>query len=396
MSVKSPAARLSVVSPPLDALGNRLTTTRPVGQKLPPVSPPPADAQMPTHWADNFSGYPVGSEAGLWAQTSGSFEVVALPGGNQVLKQAAVGQPVPWLRGNPLPVTQLGDTRNWGEANLTIRLGLPAMPAASPNATAAAVFAGVRVKIAATDGSGVWVAVAGNGEWWLTAGKASQIGAAAAGGGSARIAWGRLSPPPRPGADGVAWTRVELSAAGTAASLRLNGKQVAGRVKIPAGGGNVAVGATLFGPVFFDDFTVAAARNAGPAPPPAPRPGPAPPPLPTPLKCAAPAVGQRVGLWGCSVNNKRGQEWAHSTTGQLELAGSAGKLCIVLATTGKKCSGKCLGLGDCASAPGWTAAGGGGGLPGTLKMKSNPTQCLDVDAKAEPAGVPHSLEMYKW
>jgi hypothetical protein len=242
-----------------------------------PVSPP--DAPMPTHFSDNFSSYTVGSEASLWAQASGSFEVVASADGQMVLSQAAVGPPVKWLRKDVLPVTQLGD-QAWGDTNLSIRLGL--LPS-SKNAA----FAGVHVKIGGTDGSGIWVAVSAEGKWWLTAGQASQI-AAAANAGKDSLAHGVITPTPKPSADGVVWTNVTLSVEGHTALLHLNGKSCVDNLAIKAaggGGGNVALGSLLYAPAFYDDFVVSALRNAGPSPPPAPRPGPGPAPLPSPSKC---------------------------------------------------------------------------------------------------------------
>jgi hypothetical protein len=105
----------------------------------------------------------VGSEAKLWAQASGSFEAVSLPGPskNKVLSQQAVGFPVKWLRDDIMPVTQLGDAASWGDTNLSIRLGLPPLPAdnsrgngsrgnATASASPAAVFAGIHVQIPGT------------------------------------------------------------------------------------------------------------------------------------------------------------------------------------------------------------------------------------------------------
>jgi galactosylceramidase len=305
-----------------------LTNTRPADGPAPPaLPPPPADSPMPTHFSDDFEQYTVGSEASLWAQASGSFEVAALPGGKKVLKQAAVGFPVKWLRDDVLPVTQLGDRQAWGDTNLSITVGLPgaADGVDAGNTTGNAVFVGVHVQIGATDGSGVWVAIEVSGDWWLTAGKASALHF---GPGSSCLAHGTLDPTPKPGADGVAWTRVELSAVGTLASLSLNGRSVASGATIPKAGGNVAIGSLAYAPAFYDDFTVAATGNAPPPPPPSPHPGPGPPPLPTPSKCAAPAAGQPVGLWGCDASNKAGQFWKHGSKGQLELISSDGKLCI--------------------------------------------------------------------
>jgi hypothetical protein len=164
--------------------------------------------------------------------------------------------------------------------------------------------------------------------------------------------------------------------------------------------GNVAVGSATYSPAYFDDFTVSATRNAPPPPPPpGPGPGPPPPPLPVPSKCKPPAAGQPVGLWGCSAANKKGQAWKHGATGTLELIVSEGcglleksllmrlfascfreersfaktgsgqthigKLRIRSVVSRRKlclhqisgdCSGKCLGLGDCSSAPRWKSS----------------------------------------
>ena len=65
-----------------------------------------------------------------------------------------------------------------------------------------------------------------------------------------------------------------------------------------------------------------------------PHPSPAPPPLPTPGKCAPPAAGQRVGLWGCSPANVKGQEWKVGPKGRLELAASGGKLGFLSSSSG--------------------------------------------------------------
>ena len=378
-----------------------LTTTRSIGQVPPPLPPPPSDSPMPTAFRDDFSSYAVGSEANLWAQASGSFEVAALKDGNKVLKQAAVGFPVKWLRDDVLPMTQLGDAASWGDTNLSIRVGIPiqgGVVGSSSNASVA-IFAGVHVKIPGTDGTGLWVALTPARTWWLSAGKAS--GLTTGMNTTTALAHGTLSPTTNPAPDGVSWTRVDLSTSGTSpshgtsrATLRLDGNVVASGVEIPAGIGNVAVGCTTYSPAYYDDFAVSATRSApAPAPPGPPSPSPPPPPLPVPSKCAAPAAGQPVGLWGCSSANKDGQGWKHSAEGTLELIASNGKLC--LAHVAGSCSGKCLGLGDCSLALKWKSSSGGGAVAGTYSLVSDPSQCLDVDARAQPSGVPQSLETYK-
>lgn len=364
-----------------------LTTTRTVGQAPPPLPPPPPDSPMPTEFQDDFSSYAVGSEANLWAQASGSFEAAALADGNKVLKQAAVGHPVQWLRPDVMPVTQLGDAANWGDTNLTIRVGLPIQGAMNDSI---AIFAGVHVQIPGTDGDGLWVAVTSARHWSLSACKASALSSMNA---SAALAHGILSPASATAADGVSWTRIELATVGTSATLKLDDKMVASNVHIPNGGGNVAVGCTAYAPAYFDDFAVSATRNAPAPAPPQPSPGPPPPRLPVQTKCAAPAVGQPVGLWGCSSKNKQGQAWKYNTEGTLELIASKGKLCLV--HIAGQCSGKCLGLGDCSSALKWKSSSGGGAVAGKYSLVSDPSQCLDVDAKHLPNGAPHSLETYK-
>lgn len=375
-----------------------LTTTRVVGQVPPPLPPPPTDSPMPTEYHDAFTSYPAGSEANLWAQASGSFEVEALADGNKVLKQAAVGFPVKWLRDDIMPVTQFGDATNWGDTNLSIRVGIPAQGGGADgdstyggSTTRIAVFAGVHVKIPGTDGTGLWVAVTPARHWWLSAGKASALLSMNT---STALAHGTLNSASKAAADGVSWTRVELATAGTSATLRLDDEVVASFVKIPAGGGNVAVGCTAYSPAYYDEFAVSAKRNA-PAPPPPgpPSPGPPPPPLPVPSKCAAPASGQPVGLWGCSSDNKQGQAWRHNTKGTLELIASKGKLCLV--HIAGRCSGQCLGLGNCSSALKWKSSSDGGAVAGTYSLVSEPSQCLDVDAQKQPSGAPQSLETYK-
>ena len=94
-----------------------------------------------------------------------------------------------------------------------------------------------------------------------------------------------------------------------------------------------------------------------------------------------------------SSDNKQGQAWRHNSKGTLELIASKGKLCLV--HIAGHCSGQCLGLGDCSSALKWKSSSGGGAVAGTYSLVSDPSQCLDVDAKKQPSGLPQSLETYK-
>ena len=154
----------------------------------------------------------------------------------------------------------------------------------------------------------MWVAITQAGDWWLTAGKASGL---IAGRTSSALAHGTLSPPPKAGADGVAWTAVELSADGQSAKLLLNSKIVASKVAIPAGGGNVAVGSATYSPAYFDDFTVSATRNAPPPPPP-PGPGPSPPPPPL-LVPASASLLQLGSRWVCGAARRQTRKGRHGS-----------------------------------------------------------------------------------
>ena len=179
--------------------------------------------------------------------------------GNQVLKQAAVGAPVKWLRDDVLPVAQLGDATLWGGTNLSVRVGLPAGSTKLQTA-----FAGVHVQIPDTDGTGVWAAISSDGDWWLASGPASQIGAAQLDA-SLRLTNGKLDPVPMPDADGIVWTVVELRVVDQIVVLHLNKKSVA-NVRATTSGGNVGVDSVQYAPAFYDDFAVSAIRRGDPCP----------------------------------------------------------------------------------------------------------------------------------
>ena len=406
---------------------------------------PAPDAPFPTQHTETFQSYPVGQEAQYFAQVSGAFEVAMADGNtetdgsantnkdiaasgsataaNKVLKQTAVGMPVKWLRGNIMPATQLGDP-NWSATNVSVALN------SGSSGGGNAAFVGLQMSLSSTDGGGLLLAV-NDSHWWLAACKLSQLANPS---GSALLASGTLPPSAtaakdskrtkaaarKDGGSSNEWRQVQVESNPGASTMTVTidgtvvvAKQGAGWPSLPHKG-TVALGSTLYALAMYDDFAVSAVASSSP-PSPGPSPGPPPspaPPLPNPTGCAPPAVGHNVKLWSCAPSNTKGQQWEFTSGGKVALRASP-DLCLAPMPRGtgaqsaalgeldsrrgaaisgvaaaSACSGPCIVLASCSTAPQWNYTGSDGGANARITLASSAlggTRRLVVVAKPSSA-----------
>lgn len=367
------------------------------GQRKGNTTGGPVDANFPVSYADDFDHYADGSNADYFTAMSGAFDVTvgaAGGGGGGVLRQAAVGFPIKWLRDDLLPFAVIGDG-TWKRPNVTAAFML--------EQPGTAAFVGAALTGIGCDAEGP-ILVVGEAEWFLTS-SVHGVNSTAA---SDRLVHGTISPPLRPGSwhsVGLRFTPApDYQLLGT-----LDGAALFARPQ-PDGSatGAACLGAAGYYPVQYDNFTVKAAGSSHGPPPSPPGPGPSPPaPAPAPATgCTAPRAGQNVQVFGCAQNaTDAHQAWqfaeaaaggsriqlasnpalcmttaaaaaaatlrANASAGQIRGAGAAA------AAPGKppECSGDCVVLGPCDGAPRFQPS------PSSNRDRVLPSlaECLDVD-----------------
>ncbi len=354
----------------------------------------PADnVGFPGNFTADFDGpeFVVQAEAPFFAQMTGAFEVHAAASNSsadfahgQTLRQNGVGFPVKWLRDDILPYTQLGDNK-WSDASISADV----MIEESGSAYIATRWVG-----SDTAGKGFLLGIDIDKQLWFLAPSVEVV----------KARTGYLTQGHMAVSKGTWYTLSLTIDASHSISGTLDGKPLFEPRAIPAGtpNGNVALGTGQYNHVQFDNVAVRATSLAPtPAPPPAPTPAPPPEP-PAPSKCTDPKSGTDVHVKGCLSNPKdRVQAWHFNqpSDGTIALAAKGfDQLCLAVSTeTGHGCSGKCVVLGSCSSAPKWQ-------FDSTTSNKivlvttQNPAntsavywpddtpQCLEVDLNAPPSG----------
>jgi galactosylceramidase len=365
---------------------------------------------FPGTFTADFDGpeFVLQAEAPYFAQMTGSFEVHASspsfrsssssssssssPGAlsphGQTLRQNASGYPVKWLRDDILPYTQIGDNK-WADANVSADVLIE---------ESGSVYIATRWVGSDTHGAGYLFGLDVDKQAWYLAPSIDAVKAASGKSGDASkyLAHGSMAITLN------TWYSLALTIADSSVSGAVDGKQVFGPTAIPQSTkhGNAALGAGQYNHVQFDNVAIRATQlTPGPSPGPGPGPKPGPPAPPAPTKCDDPVSGTAVHVRGCEQDPKdRVQAWTfngnQNGVGTISLA-AKGFTDLCLHAEGAGCAGKCVSVGDCATAPKWRFDATTAKkivLVSTDEMAAKP-QCLDVDMRPG-GGASYDVDLY--
>ena len=358
------------------------------GTNLAPA-PPPSESRFPLMFAESFDGLPIGHEAPLLAQMSGAFEVVqsADTSRGRVLAQTGVGYPVIWLRNDVLPYTQVGDAQ-WSAVNATVELAIPspsrhtvsdASSGAVSGANGGAGFLAVRLDGRTTDATGIFFGIDNDDNSWFLA---PSLASLAARNRSLYMAHGVL-PPARAGGGAMIWRALGLNVSASGlASGTIDRVTIFSAVdvasKAPARG-SVGIGTGQYSRGYFDRLSLSAAAAS---PPPPPRPKPLPPPDPPKNgTCDKVSTGSPVFVRGCQSDPKApSQAWVFHPDGTIGLAAPPlAHLCLTPTRKASGCSGVCIEMAPCATAPSWRR---GSSATGKAKLVLVHTATIEVGSVA--------------
>ena len=368
--------------------------------------PPPSNARFPLMFKEDFDALPLHHEAPYFAQMSGAFEVVESedPQRGRVLMQTGVGYPVIWLRDDVLPYSQVGDAQ-WTATNTSVDIALPHLVSNAFSSAAGreevasggsggAAFLAARLDGSTTSPPGLLFGIDVDASRWFLAPSLAVLKARNS---HQYLAHGAL-PAVKQAGRKLEWRQLQLNVSARGeASGSIDGTPVFTAMDLstvaPAHG-SVAIGSGQYSPVYFDRFSVSAAQ-VKPPPPPGPKPLP-PPDRPKQGTCDADklGVGSPINVRGCQTDPKAAaQSWTFYANGTIGLATPPlAHLCLALAKKSSKCSGTCVELALCASAPTWKRGASGGDQDDKLILQAQPRTveagnagsdlCLDVDAVA--------------
>ena len=124
--------------------------------------------------------------------------------------------------------------------------------------------------------------------------------------------------------------------------------------------GSTGIGTGQYGSTYFDSLSLRA-EPATPAPPPGPKPLPPPDP-PKNGTCDHVRAGSPINVRGCQSDPKApSQSWTFHANGSIGLSSKGVEdLCLALAQPSSGCSGTCVELAPCATAPIWKRGASGG------------------------------------
>eukprot|EP00039_Didymoeca_costata_P015895 m.276313 g.276313 ORF g.276313 m.276313 type:complete len:844 (+) comp16299_c0_seq7:55-2586(+) len=305
-------------------------------------------------YSDNFDKYNLSTEAYLFSDMSGSFEIVKASNSTRgnVMRQMVPVPPIFGIRSEVRPISLFGEM-TFQETAVSIDFLLET---ADDSVYIGANFVGL------TSGPGVFLHVTTS--TWDVSGSVSDIG------GNQAILSGKLPQPISPGN----WYTLFLNVSNYGTMGSLDGTLLLNTTKVTAKNGWAVIGTGGYDTVQYDNFVIAGNQGTAPNPPgppsPAP-PSPVPPgPPPPPSPCSTPKQGQPVLLIPCTVGSSG---WEGVGQGLISLK-SDSSLCL-----DKKGSSSHLTLEPCSGAHQWVYSDSKLYLDSVSK-----DECLDINMHQNP------------